>query len=192
MTLSFNHSGVLPPFLGDSAVNPAQCSPYEIPLLDFVKFFSTTPKRKLLLISWLKYRLALKKIGVVEGFQWIDGSFVEDVENNLGRPPDDIDLVTFGKRPSGINNANEFFVLSANNSDLFVSGLAKQTYNCDAYFVDLGLPQEAIVKYTTYWFGLFSHQRATSLWKGIIEIDLSEDEGYALKLLEDGGTDVTS
>lgn len=191
MTLSFNHSGVLPPFLGDDATKQAQCSPYEIPLLDFVKFFSGTPERKLLLISWLKYRMALKEIGIAEGFQWIDGSFVEDVENNLGRSPGDIDLVTFGKRPNGINNA-DFTEIVKNNMVLFVPELAKQAYNCDAYFVDLGLPQEVIVKRTTYWFGLFSHQRATSLWKGIIEIDLSEGEGYALKLLEDGGTDVTS
>jgi hypothetical protein len=40
-------------------------------------------------------------VGIVEGFQWIDGSFIEDAEKSRGRPPADIDIITFGGRPAG-------------------------------------------------------------------------------------------
>jgi hypothetical protein len=35
-----------------------------------------------------------------------------------------------------------------------------------------------------FWFGLFSHQRETALWKGIVQIELDADDAAAVALLE--------
>ena len=34
-----------------------------------------------------------------------------------------------------------------------------------------------------YWYGLFSHQRETFLWKGLLRIELMSDDEQALELL---------
>jgi len=44
------------------------------------------------------YRAALRDLGL-NGVQWINGSFCEDVERTRGRPPGDIDLVSLIVRP---------------------------------------------------------------------------------------------
>jgi len=40
------------------------------------------------------------------------------------------------------------------------------------------------VKDTSYWYGLFSHQRETAVWKGMIELPLASDDEAAVKILE--------
>ncbi|MDN3617464.1 DUF6932 family protein [Vibrio gallaecicus] len=84
MIPAFEQSGVLPPFVGDSPARRANQAPYAVSLADFVKHFSTSPERIKILIGFLEYRIALKSIGIVDGFQWIDGSFVENVELTRG------------------------------------------------------------------------------------------------------------
>ena len=41
-----------------------------------------------------------------------------------------------------------------------------------------------IVDDTKYWFGLFSHQRNSSLWKGMLSISLDSDDMEAEKLFK--------
>lgn len=69
---------------------------------------------------------------------------------------------------------------------VFDPDAVKAAYACDAYFVDLSLPSKFLVRLTRYWFGLFSHQRGTSVWKGLIEVPLRSDDDKARKLLEEG------
>lgn len=186
MIPSFNQSGVLPPFVGD-VTQAAQMSPYKSDLKTFVKTFHSSDERRIILIGFLNYRKKLKALGFVSGFQWIDGSFIEDVEKQQSRPPSDVDIVTFASRPSSVNTAVEWRSLIDDNRDLFTPQISKENFKCDAYFVDMTLPAETIIKQTTYWFGLFSHQRGTFLWKGMLEINLADDEDELLEELIRGG-----
>lgn len=190
MIPKFEESGVLPPFIGTCPTQPANQAPYKVTLETFVEHFATTKERKQLLIGFLEYRSTLKNSGVKNGFQWVDGSFVENVEKTRGRAPKDIDLVTFAHRPTGISPKDWSSFVEANKS-LFSPEMAKTSYKCDAYFVDLDIPSKAIVSQTKYWFGLFSHQRATSLWKGMLEVDLSYNETELLHKLTSGGYDAS-
>ncbi|TVL29641.1 DUF6932 family protein [Shewanella xiamenensis] len=186
MIPAFEQSGVLPPFIGDSPTVAANQAPYKVSLAEFVSHFSTSPERIRILIGLLQYRIELKAKGIVVGFQWVDGSFVEDVEKVRGRAPNDVDLVTFAERPVGFSEIdwNSFF---NQNQGLFSPASLKAKYKCDAYYVDLALQPKLLVSRTTYWFGLFSHQRETSLWKGMLQIDLSYDEEPLLTALVQGG-----
>jgi hypothetical protein len=57
--------------------------------------YGVTAERAAILTGLLDYRAALRNVGIMDGFQWLDGSFVEDVEAIRSRPPSDIDVVTF-------------------------------------------------------------------------------------------------
>lgn len=175
-------SGVLPPYIGANSTDRAGTSPYEVEMSDLVLRYSTSPERVKILTGLIEYRKALTAIGVASGFQWIDGSFVEDVEAIRGRPPGDVDIVTFAHRPT--NDPNELYKMIVSNPNLFEPKITKATYHCDAYFVDLSTDPALVVDDAAYWFGLFSHQRGTAAtWKGMIKISLASDDGFAEILL---------
>jgi len=159
-----NQSGVLPPFSSErGSSDPAGMAPYRASMSEFVLRYANSNERIDILRGLLSYREKLREIGVTDGFQWLDGSFVEDVEKNQGRPPNDIDIVTFASRPT---ENDKWRKIVSENLDLFRPDLSKRKYICDAYFVDLNLEPMHIVNSTKYWFGLFSHQRDSYLWKG--------------------------
>jgi hypothetical protein len=180
----WSHSGVLPPFVGADPTGRAGSSPYEASCSEVASRFGTSDARILLLQSWIKYRLALQDLGVIDGFQWLDGSFLEDAESRLGRPPNDIDLVTFAQRPLGLIDFNSFV---QKNFSLFSSTATGKNFSCDAYFVDLDKPANLIVDDTRYWYGLFSHRRSTFEWKGMIQVPLQSDDGAAMSILNSRG-----
>jgi hypothetical protein len=167
-------------------------SPYKTDVLTFVRRFATTGRRVVLLAGLLDYREALRVAGVASGFQWIDGSFVEQVEVILERPPGDIDLVTFSPAPDMGKYATdaEYEVWVENFGKLFEPDRAKATFGCEAFFIDITKRPELLIDDTRYWFGLFSHQRATSLWKGIIEVQMNSNDDEARAYLAQLSFDV--
>jgi hypothetical protein len=176
-----NASSVLPPYLGEEPGERALMSPYDTSMLEVVQRFGTSLERVAILRGLLSYRQAMRSVGVVDGHQWLDGSFVEDVEAIRNRPPADIDIVTFARVP-GDNNTKLKTAIA--NPALFVPQRAKAEYKCDAYFVDLDKKAEFLVDDTRYWFGLFSHQRETSLWKGMLKVTMQSDDIGALAVLD--------
>jgi len=62
------------------------------------------------------------------------------------------------------------------NLDVFHPDQAKANFRCDARFVDLRLGAYDVVSQARYWFGLFSHQRVTAIWKGMLEVDLLQND----------------
>lgn len=183
MIPELNQSGVLPPFITEqSPTDPAGMAPYRSSISEFILRYAQSAERIAILKGLLAYRKKLKETGITEGFQWIDGSFVENVEENLGRPPNDIDIVTFALRPT---ESDEIWRdLVSKNSELFNPEISKKEYICDAYFVDLSTHPIHVVNNTKYWFGLFSHQRESYLWKGMIEIPIVSDDDEAINILE--------
>src|SRR5438552_1910212 len=89
----FDHNLVLPPHLGDP-VTSSQLSPYPCTTLDLCQRLGTTPERCAILGKFLDFRDRPRSEGLTNGFQWLDGSFLEDVETRESRPPKDLDLVT--------------------------------------------------------------------------------------------------
>ncbi|TIH09634.1 DUF6932 family protein [Pseudomonas leptonychotis] len=184
MIPELNQSGVLPPFIPEKGpTDPAGMAPYRTTITEFVVRYSQSPERITILKGLLEYRRKLRETGITQGFQWLDGSFVENVELTRGRPPADVDLVTFAFRPT--SSIDEWKNLVRSNTELFLPDESKEKYFCDAYFVDLNLHPIHIVSNTRYWFGLFSHQRESYLWKGMIEVPIQCNDDKAMQFLEE-------
>lgn len=111
-------------------------------------------------------------LGLTSGFQWLDGSFLEDIETLESRPPKDVDVVTYFYLPLGETQAS----LDAKAGNLFDHDHVKPTYLVDAYPHVLGKPVDAIqVRRISYWYSMWSHRR-NSVWKGFIQVDLDPKE----------------
>jgi hypothetical protein len=179
----FAHDGVLPPFLGESFAERALASPYKATTVELVERFATSPERIAILRGFLRYRADLRAFGFMAGFQWLDGSFLEEIDKV--RAPRDLDLVTFAFPPT-FTTPQELEEAAERFAHLFDSSETKTRYICDAYFVELDSAPEFLVSMTRYWFGLFSHRRVDMQWKGMLELplmSLDEDE-EAVKILE--------
>ena len=79
----FNYNNVLPPHLGNPT-DTSKISPYKTDIMEFCKKFATSSER-----------IEACKKNIVNGFQWIDGSFTENIEASEKRAPHDIDVVSF-------------------------------------------------------------------------------------------------
>jgi hypothetical protein len=180
-------SGVLPPYLGATPALAGAMAPYPATLLLIAQRFCFTPARNKILQGFLDYRQALAGVGFIQGFQWVSGSFLEDIEKLEGRAPRDVDIVSFVKRPSGCQLDADWLLFTQTNRPLLYSD-QKARYACHAFFVDLDLPDTtAIVNQTRYWFGLFSHRRG-GLWKGLLQVPLAicQDDQDAKQFLTSG------
>ncbi len=172
---AWNPVGVIPPF--DEA-RPASMerSPYVVSLADFILRFGQSEERRRILDGFLRYRAALHAAGLVAGFQWVDGSFLEQVERLEARAPNDLDLVTFYHLPAGTSQA-ELFTRAPH---LFhVTATAKRalkvTFHVDPYPVSLGTAPERLTRLSAYWYSMWSHRR-NGVWKGFVQIDLAPTE----------------
>jgi len=173
---AFDLGGVLPPFLGSRPGILAYQSPYHTDTEDLVLRFGTTPHRNQLLRGLLDLRAAFRTIGIVNGFQWIDGSFVEDKEGRGGSPPSDIDIVTVFERPAPLRDDVKWQAFAAAYlHTLFDPGYCKAHYRCEAFAIDLGMSGQNTAMLSAFWFGLFSHQRDTFRWKGVVQCPMGDD-----------------
>jgi len=165
----WNPQGLLPP---NDAVDPtsAERSPYAVSLIDFVVHFGTTKERQTILQGLLGFRAALHAAGLNNGFQWVDGSFLEDIEKIENRAPADMDVVTFFHLQPG--QTQRSFALA--HPDLFDHADTKTLFHVDAYFVPLDdNPPACLVERSAYWYSLWSHRR-NGQWKGYLQIDLCQ------------------
>lgn len=164
---TFDHNDVLPPHVGD-VTQSANMSPYRVSSLEVAERFSTSPERATILLGWLDLRADLRRLNLGGGFQWLDGSFLEDVEKIRGVPPNDLDTVTFFLAPVGPVDPILAAVIQNHTA-------TKNRYRVDHYLVPLADRPERLVDQTRFWFGLFSHQKSTAVWKGMVQVDLMTD-----------------
>ena len=123
--------------------------------------------------GFLDYRGALHRAGITSGFQWINGSFVEDIETLEGRAPNDIDVLTFCAMPG-----------DADYRSLFDSAITSRKFLVDAYFLPLNVSlTPPRVRAISYWYSMWAHRR-DGRWKGFLEIDLNpvSDAGVRTEL----------
>jgi hypothetical protein len=158
---------VLPPYLGLTPAVRESRSPYKVSFEEVVRCFGTSERRIKLLQGLLGYRRELRRLQIRAAFQWLAGSFVE----NPGREPRDVDVVTFYRL-----TADELSALHRDAErwqpfrELFQ--YSKSRFHCDAHLVNMVEP-EKIVTATHYWYGLFSHQRGSLAWKGMLEVEMA-------------------
>lgn len=100
MIPEWNEQGVLPPIRPGAGPTSADRAPYRVSLQQLVTRFAISPERAAILQGFLNYRAALHAAGIIVGFQWIGGSFVEDIETVEGRAPNDMDVVTLCAAPT--------------------------------------------------------------------------------------------
>lgn len=171
---AWSPEGFLPP-VNPLAPTSADRSPYRVTLTDFILHFNTSPNRNEILSGLLAFRAALHAIGLVSGFQWVDGSFLEHVEVTERRSPNDLDVVTFFEMPSGDDQASLF----SKDPNVFNNGLVKTTHKLDSYFVEISTSDAiGLIEQTSYWYSLWSHRR-DQRWKGFVQIALDPSEDPA-------------
>jgi hypothetical protein len=168
----WNSMGILPPIKPEKSGNSRERSPYQITLSDFFNYFTLSQERVKILEGFLTFRAELHKLGIIHGFQWLDGSFLEDIEFLESRPPRDLDVVTFYQLPDGETQQS----LTQKNKNIFDTAHLKSTFAIDGYFTMLGLPVNAEeIETITYWYSMWSHRR-NGLWKGFVQIDLAPSQ----------------
>ncbi len=175
---SWTPEGVLPP-VNPAAPTAADRSPYVVSLMDYVLRFGDTPERREILKGFLGYRAALHQAGIARGFQWLDGSFLEQVEITEGRAPNDLDVVTFYRLPAGLSQQDLATALGTTLNH----GVVKARHKVDGYLVHLGMEPERLAAQSAYWYGLWSHRR-NQRWKGFVQVDLAPaDDPVAMAAL---------
>ena len=173
---------VLPPHLGDPC-EPGNHSPYPCTVHELCQRFLTSDRRRAILNGFLGLREELFNLGV-RGFQWLDGSFLEDIESQSARDPNDIDVVTFVADPFRLTDLS---TLIAANGWLVDRNHTKATYLVDHFLVPLGSSPRDLISQSRYWYGLFSHRR-DGVWKGMLTVDLNDPSDDVTAAALFGGT----
>ena len=187
MIPEWNMQGVLPPLRPGSMGHEQDRSPYHVPLASVVERFAKTQERIQIIEGFLNYRQALYDVGIDSGFQWLDGSFMEQIEQLESRPPNDVDVVTFFHLPPGTDQQQ----LAQEHRNLFLTKETKSRFHVDGYPFILGGPIASHdIKLISYWYSMWSHRRS-GLWKGFVQVDLSPNEDAsalaALALIQQEG-----
>jgi hypothetical protein len=171
----WNANGVIPP-VSSAGPTSAERSPYVASLSEFILRFDTSPKRHQILNGFMQYRGRLHTAGLTKGFQWLDGSFLENIEIKESRDPNDLDLVTFYFLPARANQRQiQLQAPGLFPTNTIERGNLKKNYFVDPYFVSLESQTPLLVEQTTYWYSMWSHRRDFT-WKGFVQIDLDPRE----------------
>lgn len=171
--------GTLPPHSGTpEGFGPLDLGPYRITLTELVDTFGTTPGRCAILEGLLAHRAALRTFDLVNGFQWLGGSFVDFITE-----PKDLDLVTFFVRPRAWKDSARMRRDVGSRPDLFDPKVSKVQHRVDGYFVDV-LHRVALIRWSYHWHFLYGHDRRQNA-KGFVEIPLQapDEDRAARKLL---------
>jgi len=165
----FTIDGILPPFTGTGPGDHVSLmSPYTADAIEVVRRFGATTGRRRILNGWLEHRTALREIGIANGSQWLDGSFLEEKE------PNDLDIVCFIRLPENVSTEQEQVLFWNNHRALFDRSGIKNAFLLDAFFLPLDGDPETLVSVSRYYLQLFSHQRETFLWMGMIQVPLED------------------
>lgn len=181
---AWSSAGVLPPIRPNAPGSSPDRSPYVVTLAMVIDRFATSPERMVILNGLLRFRADLHAANITSGFQWLDGSFLEQVEVLEDRPPQDMDVVTFLDLPLGMDQLS----LAQRHGALFDQKYVKANYAMDAYFAVLGQPTDHWqVKNIAYWYSMWSHRRGGQ-WKGFVQVDLDPaQDGEARAILNLAG-----
>lgn len=165
----------MPPFLGADETTHTR-SPYLVTMGELAAALGSTPQRRQLLRNLIAYRAVIAGDGYQSGIQFVDGSFVENIEVTASRPPSDIDVFSILDAPAKYQSdpaawaatGLPFWQKEVSDRDRNKTRFSLDTY-ADLFqeMAPLGLIDSVI-----YWYSLFSHQRTTLAWKGFAALVL--------------------
>ena len=177
----FDMRGLMPAFLGSDETTVDR-SPYWTTMSELATVLGTTPHRRQLLRNLIGYRALIATDAYQAGFQFIDGSFVENIEATASRSPGDIDVFSIlhapakyhGPHPSWGSSGVHFWF-----NEIVDRAKNKHRFSLDTYavlFEELNPIQ--FIQYVIYWYSLFSHQKVTLAWKGFaaLQLDPADDQ----------------
>lgn len=172
MMFEWNSFGVLPPIAPGSPGHDLDRSPYVVTMREFIDHFCFSEQREKILGGLVCLRKEIYNIGIRNGFQWIDGSFLEDIKTLEDREPNDIDVVTFFTLPDELDQTS----LYNRNQAIFNHDSVKSLYLVDSYWMPM---QKSVnfdfIRGVVYWNSLWSHRR-NGQWKGYVQIPLDYNE----------------
>jgi hypothetical protein len=145
---------------------------YATSLLEVAQRFATSDRRIVLLGGLLRLRRDLRAVGIDNGTQWINGSFLDVARDDNGRPrePNDIDVVTFCSVANATGSAAPF-----------TGDRGKETYGVDHYFLFYEYAPQDLVEATAYWYELWSTRRhPPGSRKGFAQVSLDPAEDDAV------------
>ena len=141
--------------------------------LEVVETFAVTAARRTILRNVLVVRKVLQACGVINGVQWLGGSFVEQTALTRGRDPNDIDLVTyFGEHAATVYNE-----LLRRLPEFTDPSQMQAKYLIDNYFEQFLRDQTDMLGKVVYWSNLFGHTQQ-NVRKGYLQVSL--DPAWAL------------
>lgn len=171
----FDLRGLLPPFKGGDPVT-ADRSPYFCDMSELCATLGTSDHRKQLLRNLIAYRALLATDDYADGLQFVDGSFVENIEQIESRNPTDIDVFSILSPPAKyVGNLAAWNAVGVTFWQTEIIDQAKNkarfSLDCYAMMFDASRPA-ALLKQLLYWYSLFSHRRANHDWKGFVAVPL--------------------
>lgn len=180
---AFDRRGMLPPFTGPDPTVSAERSPYHCSMSELCAVLGSSDHRKQLLKNLIAYRALIASGGYTNGLQFVDGSFVEDIERTEARNPKDIDVFSILLPPIQYRDNPEAWraeCLPFWESEIVDNAKNKGRYSIDCYallpnFTDIA----SFMERSLYWYGLFSHKRLTHDWKGFIALPLNPADDQA-------------
>ena len=127
----------------------------------------------------------MTNLDYTDGVQFIDGSFVENVENREGRDPNDIDVFSFVARPHRYRTNAALWATRGFGewtTEIADRNRNKTRFGLDAYAIAIDqAPALGLIDETIYWYSLFAHKRITHDWKGFVRIQLNPADDAAAK-----------
>ena len=176
-------NGVLPPHHGSrngGPVSKADLSPFPATTLELCQRFSDTPERRVILRGFLHLRQRLADLQIVDGFQWVDGHFLEDYEKRTRRAPEHICVVTFCRTSPILADPNYARLFQPLTSRL----VTRSTFCVNHNLIPLHWPAHDIIEATRMQSAMLSHSD-DGVWKGYVRIALNtpEDDTAALQHL---------
>lgn len=180
MIPDFDIHGIVPPVRPGAGDHSAERAPYPVDFFTFARYFGFSPSRRAILGGLLNLRAEFHALGLTEGYQWIDGSFLEHVERLANRSPNDVDVVTFAV----LGDSTAQRSLRAKAPHLIDPEACKQRYSVDHYVIpsDRHL-DEPFARRISYWYSLWSRQRGTRRWKGFVSVPLLSNDEEARRWL---------
>lgn len=175
----FNKNNLLPPYRIDryevmDNFHDEYLSPFKCNLLELCERFATTKERVEILKGLYFFRKAMFENNILLGYQWLYGSFTENIEAIEHRSPNDLDVATFYQ---GAPNTNPEYWKEV-FPEFISSKLSKEKYKLDqtAYPILVAPPSHVIhVDIVSDLIQLFTHTRE-GVWKGILRLELNTPE----------------
>lgn len=186
----FDMRGLLPPVNGGDDTNFDR-SPYFCTMTELCSALGTTDHRRALLRNLIGYRALIASDDFVDGVQFVNGSFVEDIEVIEGRQPNDIDVFSILMPPAKYAGPSALWVsqgISFWNDEIMnrVANRARFSVDCYAMLLNVG-DLGSFLRQSLYWYSLFSHKRTNHDWKGFAAVPLNASDDQAALAAIAGG-----